>query len=143
MCYALSKPLIAVPTLLSLAEGIKQKVQSEKASFMPVMDARRMDIYTAVFDMAGNEVLKTTFATVNEELEKSVVAFGDVYIGGNATHKCRDVFKSPDIHFVEDIDGDSRFMANISEQKFRAGAFESVAYFESFYLKDFLPKKAI
>ena len=50
LCYALNKPLISVPTLSSLAEGIKQKVKVTDVFFMPVMDARRMDIYTAVYD---------------------------------------------------------------------------------------------
>ena len=108
--------------------------------YMPVMDARRMDIYTAVYDSQGNEISKTACLTVNEELEKNITSFGDVYIGGNAVNKCKNIFTTSNIHFVEDLDCNSRWMVKISEEKYGRKNFENVAYFEPVYLKEFTAK---
>ena len=140
LCYALNKPLISVPTLFSLAHGIQQKIKSATAFYMPVMDARRMDIYTAVYDNEGNEVLKTACLTVNEESEKIIASFGDIYIGGNAVNKCKSIFTASNIHFVDEVDCDSRWMINIAEEKYRQNDFENTAYFEPVYLKEFTGK---
>ncbi len=140
LCYALNKPLVSVPTLFSLAEGIEQKIKSATAFYMPAMDARRMDIYTAVYDSEGNEVLKTACLTVNEELKKNIASFGNVYVGGNAASKCKNIFTASNIHFVEEVDCDSRWMVNIAEEKYLRKDFENIAYFEPVYLKEFTGK---
>lgn len=140
LSYSLNKPLISVPTLLSLAEGIKQKAKNSNALYMPVMDARRMDIYTAIYDIQGTEIFKTACLTVNEELEKSIASFRDVYIGGNAANKCKSIFTASNIHFVDEVDCDARQMTNIAEGKYTRKEFESTAYFEPMYLKEFIGK---
>ncbi|MES2620505.1 MAG: tRNA (adenosine(37)-N6)-threonylcarbamoyltransferase complex dimerization subunit type 1 TsaB, partial [Bacteroidota bacterium] len=142
LCYSLDKPLISVPTLLSLAERVKKEVKSVDAFYMPVMDARRMDVYTAIYNSEGEEVFKTTCATVNEEFEKEISATGEIFIGGNAMNKCKEIFTSGNIHFVEGVNCDSRWMATISYSKYKRGEFENTAYYEPFYLKEFLPKTA-
>jgi tRNA threonylcarbamoyladenosine biosynthesis protein TsaB len=139
LCYALSKPLIAVPSLLALAEGIKQKA-GENVLYMPVLDARRQDVYTAIYDKDGKEIFPTVCVTVDEELEKKISALGDIWIGGNAAQKCKAAFSSPNIFVAEDIDCDSRWMASIAEAKYHNRAFEDVAYCEPFYLKEWIPK---
>ena len=137
LCYALNKPLIAVPTLLSLATGIQQKQNISSAYYMPVMDARRMDVYTTIFDSSLNEVRKTSCATLNEEFEKSLDGLGNIYIGGNAANKCRQVFTLGNFTFNEEIYCDSRNMVSISHKKYLNNEFENMAYFEPFYLKEF------
>ena len=129
-----------MPTLLSLAEKIKQEVKNSDSFFMPVMDARRMDVYTAIYDGSENELLKTTCATINDDFEKSISSFGEIYIGGNALNKCKETFSIGKIRFVEGIDCDSRWLVNIAESKYNRGEFEYTAYFEPNYLKEFLPK---
>lgn len=139
-CYSLNKPLISVPTLISLSEAIKQKVNGTTVHYMPVLDARRLDIYTAVYDCNGSEILKTLCATLDGEFEREISSLGDIYIGGNAIAKCKNFFTSSNIHFITDVDCDSKLMINISEAKYIQSEFDDPAYFEPFYLKGFLPK---
>lgn len=141
LCYALNKPLISVPTLAALSEGIKQKVNEDDVFFMPVMDARRMDVYTAFYDTRGKEIFETACVTLNDELEKKISSLGKIFIGGNAMNKCKSVFTSPEIYFIENVDNDSKSMITISEKKFLENKFEDLAYFEPIYLNEFLPKK--
>ena len=137
LCYAMNKPMIAIPTLLSLAIGIQQKVKSDTAFYLPVVDARRMDIYTALFDRQCNEVLKTFFATADKDFEKMLAPYPEIYFGGSAALKCKGILDPPRFHFVEAVDCDSRMMTGVAEKKFAAKQFEDVAYFQPFYLKEF------
>src|ERR1019366_8383901 len=89
LCYAMNKPLIAIPTLLTLAIGIQKKVNSSSGFLLPVLDARRMDIYTTLFDSQFNEVLKTFFATADKDFEKTLASYPEVYVGGSAVSKCK------------------------------------------------------
>ena len=141
LCYALNKPLIAVPTLQALANGIRQKQKVESSFLMPVMDARRMDIYTAIYDFELKEIRKTDCATVNVEFENSLKAFEKIIIGGNAAEKCRPILASEKFSFTENY-CDSRSMIHISFEKYMKQRFEDLVYFEPFYLKEFPVKKA-
>jgi tRNA threonylcarbamoyladenosine biosynthesis protein TsaB len=147
LCYALNKPLIAVPTLLALAKGIHDKVTKHNSeapfgglgagAYMPVLDARRMDIYTSLYDTNYKELLPVACPTVDQSLQEKILLFGEIYIGGNAVNKCREIFTSPHIHFVGEINSDSRNMIPFSASKLQHAQFEDMAYFEPFYLKDF------
>ena len=137
LCYALNKPLITVPTLLSLATAIQKKTNDASAYYMPVMDARRMDVYTAIFDSNLNELRNTSCATLNEEFEKSLDGLINICIGGNAVNKCKVALTSENFTFIDEIYCDSRDMFNISHKKYLNNEFENVAYFEPFYLKEF------
>ncbi|MBL0310068.1 MAG: tRNA (adenosine(37)-N6)-threonylcarbamoyltransferase complex dimerization subunit type 1 TsaB [Bacteroidetes bacterium] len=137
LCYALEKPLISIPTLLALFIGMKQKVNNESAFYLPVMDARRMDIYTALYKADGKEMIPASAPTVNTSFEEMLIHYGQIYVGGNAASKCKQVFTSPFIHYVEGIDCDSRTMIMLAEKKFQEQQFEDVAYFEPRYLKEF------
>ena len=137
LCYALNKPLIAVPTLLSLAVGIQQMQTASPAHYMPVMDARRMDVYTTLYDAELNEMRPVGCPTLNEEFEKSLDGLRNIYIGGNAMNKCRQAFTSNYFVYAEDVDCDSRSMIRISNKKYLKHEFENTAYFEPFYLKEF------
>lgn len=141
ICYALNKPLISVPTLLALAEGTKMNVNSENVFYLPVMDARRMDVYTAMYDFLGNEIIKTACVILNEAFEKSICNFGEIFVGGNGMEKCKSVFTSSNIHFIDNIYCNAKHMSTIAENKFQKNDFEDSAYFEPIYLKDYLLKK--
>jgi tRNA threonylcarbamoyladenosine biosynthesis protein TsaB len=143
LCYALNKPLIAVPTLLALAIGIQQKQNNSSAYYMPVLDARRMDAYTALYDSDLNEVRQTNCITLNEEFENSINGLGNIYVGGNATEKCRQTFSSPNFIYTEQIECDARTMIRISNKKYLRNEFENTAYFEPVYLKEFPLKSSI
>lgn len=136
LCYALNKPLIAVPTLAALAAAIRNKV-NEDAHYMPAMDARRMDVYTAVYNANGNELMPATAATVDDSLKIKLAEFGRLFVAGSGMEKCQSILASPNIHFVEGIEADSRWLIELAEAKFASAQFENVGYFEPAYLKEF------
>ncbi len=137
LCYALNKPLIAVSTLQSLAKGMQQATKNDMALFMPVIDARRMDIYTAVFDERMQNILKPDTLTVSKQLETLIVAYGKVVIGGNAMYKVKEVFNPESAYFLEGVDCSAAWIGMLAEEKFNTKQFENVAYFQPDYLKEF------
>lgn len=140
LCYALNKPLISVPTLLALATGIKQKHNSPNAHYIPVIDARRLDVYTAVFNYELSEVVQISCSTLNETFESTLNGLENICIGGNALAKCQQALTSPKYTYVEGVDCDARSMVRISNKKYLKNEFENTAYFEPFYLKEFPAK---
>lgn len=137
LCYALNKPLIAIPTLQALAAQIQQQQNWPDAYFMPVLDARRLDVYTSIFDKHLNPLTPTTCATVNQELENSLNIFDNIIIGGNALDKCKELFVSQRFEYAAVTGCDSRSMIHISYKKYMKNEFENLAYFEPVYLKEF------
>ena len=107
---------------------------------MPVLDARRMDAYTALYDADLNEIRQTNCVTLNEEFENSLNGLRKIYIGGNAAEKCRQAFSFPNLIYTEQVDCDARAMVRISNKKYLKNEFENIAYFEPFYLKEFPAK---
>lgn len=140
LCYALNKPLISVPTLLALAVGIQKKTNDAVAYYMPVMDARRMDAYVAVYNSALEEIYLTSCVTLNDKFDNSLQTFKKIFVGGNAVGKCRSAIKSPNFIYTEQVDCDARLMIPVSNKKFLKNEFENTAYFEPFYLKEFPAK---
>lgn len=138
-CYALNKPLISVPTLRLIAEGIKHKVN--KASFyLPLIDARRMDVYAALYDANGHEIIPAGFFTIDEVFMESIKAYQGIAAGGDATEKSKPVLSGGDITFTSGIVPDARLMIGIAENKFNNGDFADVAYFEPMYINEFQAK---
>jgi len=137
VCYALNKPLIAVPTLLSMAGEMLNRTGDQSAVYMPALDARRMDIYTAVYDADGNEILTTRAVTVDPGFENTLLHLGKIFMAGSGAAKCGQIFNSANINFIDSVECDARFLAPVSEARALAGIFESIAYFEPFYLKEF------
>ena len=137
LCYALNKPLIAVPTLAAMAGAMLIKANDPDAVYMPAIDARRMEIYTAIFNAEGREILSTRAAIVDEGFAALLESFGKLFVAGSGTEKCKLIFKSSYIRFLEDIDCDARYMVSIAEEHMKKQQFEDLTYFEPFYLKEF------
>ena len=137
LCYALNKPLIAVPTLLSMAGGMLAKVNDKDAAYMPALDARRMDIYTAVFDAPGNEILSTRAVTVATAFEKELEQFERLFVSGSGAEKCKGFFTSERISYIDDVNSDAKLLIPISEEKALQRQYQDLAYYEPFYLKEF------
>ncbi len=145
-CYALDIPLIAVPTLQSMALlasiTATDKIGTEKnILFCPMIDARRMEVYTALFDIQNREIKKTEALIVeadsfDEELKKHYI----LYFGDGA-EKCREVLDPAGMIFLEGILPSSSGIAVISQEKFKSGEFADLAYFEPYYLQDFIAGK--
>jgi tRNA threonylcarbamoyladenosine biosynthesis protein TsaB len=139
LCYALNIPLIAVDTL----EVMAMQVSAEKDELIvPLIDARRMEAYTAVFDSAYNK-LKNTEAEII-----TVDSFGDfagtLHLVGDGAAKCKEVLSGENYIYHDDVLFPSaREMCRLSEDKIKIGDTVDVAYFEPFYLKDFIAGKKL
>jgi tRNA threonylcarbamoyladenosine biosynthesis protein TsaB len=141
MVYALQIPLIAVNTLQTMASMVAKRIP-ENALLCPMLDARRMEVYTAIFNnKLGFE--KETSAQILDENDLSWFHTGKpLCFFGEGMPKCRSMLeKIPDATFMDGIVPSSAALAELSWQKFLNNTFEDVAYFEPFYLKDFLIRK--
>ncbi len=140
LCYALHCPLISVDTLQVIAAGAEAKEGRVRA----MIDARRMEVYTALYDIDGNRLSEPSAVIVDENSFVGELNEGQVTFCGNGAMKCESTIQHPNARFVEGINPMATTMAKISEEKFQKGAFEDVAYFEPFYLKEYMaikPKK--
>lgn len=139
-CYALNKPLIAVPTLQLIAEGIKQKAVGDARFYLPLIDARRMDVYAAVYSDKGEELLPAGFFTLNEEFISMLSQYENIMSGGDATDKSKTVLIGNQFAFAEGIIPTANYMAAIAESKFHKSELADVAYFEPMYVNEFQAK---
>ena len=139
LCFAAEKPLIAIPTL----DILNAQLQQNDGLTIPMLDARRMEVYAAVYNAAGEQVRETRAEIIDESSFREELDSGKVYFTGNATEKCREVIQHPNAVFLPQITLPSaKEMAALSTLMFAKEQFEDVAYFEPYYLKDFMaPKK--
>jgi tRNA threonylcarbamoyladenosine biosynthesis protein TsaB len=153
LCYALNKPLIGIPTLQSLAAvGQHQMTEllgthiSGNGILLPMLDARRMEVYCAGYDLAGNEVVATEAKIIDETAFANELHNGPVYFMGNGAAKCKAVISHPNAFFIDDVHCSALGMQAYVHKAFENRQFENVAYFEPYYLKDFVattPKKRV
>jgi len=136
ICYALNIPLISVDTLQVLAKQAK----IDEGIIIPMLDARRMEVYSAVFDKNYNKIMDVQAEVVTAESYMEIEE--DAYFVGDCQEKCKTVLTKPNFHFVSNIIFPSaNEMSALSHQKFVNQEWEDVAYFEPFYLKDFMITK--
>lgn len=136
--FALNKPLISVNSLETMAYLASQQA-GEDILLCPMLDARRMEVYCAVFDKSLNEIKKTSAVIVSAEnlnyfnLNKPICFFGD------GMPKCKELLSGiTNATFLDNIAPSAIGLGILSHKKFLNGEFEDVAYFEPFYLKDFM-----
>jgi tRNA threonylcarbamoyladenosine biosynthesis protein TsaB len=144
LCYSLDKPLIASPTLKCLAHTISNsKLQiSDSALFCPMIDARRMEVYCAVYDVNNKEIKSTAAEIIDENSFVDLLKENTIYFFGDGAEKCKSVLsKNKNAIFLDDIFPSAKNMIPLSEQAFNNKQFEDIAYFEPFYLKDFVAGK--
>ena len=148
ICYAVSKPLMAIETLESMAYGGKVVISSEveKSSMngsillVPAIDARRMEVYAAIFDENVNKIKDTEAVIIDENSFADLKKDHHLYLFGDGADKCAELFANDDkITVIKDFYCSARYMNTIAQQKFNNSEFVDVAYFEPFYLKDFVP----
>jgi len=145
MCYALDIPLIAVGSLDALTEVAREDydagildVEDEdwtKAVLCPMVDARRMEVYAQVFDIEGKSLSNVVAEVVTEQSFTSWRNESRFIIFGNGAAKCLDML---DDALLVDVVPSARGIVRLAEEAFNAGHFEDLAYFEPFYLKEFL-----
>jgi len=145
LCYALDKPLIAVDTLKALTLRITGTESFGEALFCPMIDARRMEVYTAIFDAALNEVEPVSAKIIDEHSFQELLENNKIIFFGDGAEKCKQTLgASTNAVFIENIEPSATYINQLAVQKLQNAFFEDVAYFEPYYLKDFLattPKK--
>lgn len=147
VCYGRNIPLIGLPTLEVLCVPVLlQKELPEDALLCPMLDARRMEVYAAIYDRALNLKREIAADIVDENSYAEYLEEHPVYFFGNGAAKCRDKLTHPNAHFIDNIHPLARMMFPLAEKAVATGKFDDVAYFEPFYLKEFVasqPKKLL
>lgn len=139
ICYALQIPLIAVPTLALLADEVSRLSDLPRDAWIrPLVDARRMEVYTALFDANGVELKPAEAVVVTEETFVEELDSHPVWFVGDGAEKCKINITSTNAKFEFKTVPLASAMAAIAEKLFQSSTFENVAYFEPFYLKDFV-----
>jgi tRNA threonylcarbamoyladenosine biosynthesis protein TsaB len=148
VCFGRDLKLIAVPTLelLCVPVLLRRPDLEENALLCPMLDARRMEVYAALYDRALHEVRPVGADVVDAETYRQWLDERPIYFFGNGAQKCMDVINHPNAHFIDGIEPIAKWMQPLAEKRFLNGQTEDVAYFVPFYLKDFVaikPKKLL
>lgn len=140
-CYSLDKPLISIGTLKALAFGMIRKLKEKSTNllFCPMIDARRMEVYASVFNSNLNVIQETSAIIIDQKSFADILAKQKVVFAGDGAEKCKSVFASnKNAIFLDDFKASADNLAQLAEEKFQNNVFEDVAYFEPFYLKNFV-----
>lgn len=146
LCYALDIPLIAVDTLQAMTDGISQEIPYDTSVlFCPMIDARRMEVFTAVFDSQGNQVRPASAEIIDENSFADLLGSNKIIFFGDGAAKCTQVLgANPNARIITEFQNSARHLTKNAFEKFQARKFEDTAYFEPYYLKDFIAgKKAL
>ena len=146
LCYALDKPLIAINTLHALANEVNN-FNINEALLCPMLDARRMEVYTALFDASLKEMEPTRTLILDELSFAKTIEQHKVLFFGNGAAKFKSLLaQKTNAKFIKGLNPSAESVALLAHKAFEQEQFEDVAYFEPFYLKDFIaikPKKRL
>lgn len=138
LCFALDIPLIAIATLKSLASQLNVSLGEY---IIPVLDARRMEVYSAVFDASINQIRETQAEIINKESFQEYLKGDKVNFIGSGADKIKGILPNLNAKFFIEAVPSSKEMAKLTYEKYEKGEFEDIAYFEPYYLKDFMVTK--
>ena len=145
ICYAADLPLMAIDTLEAMAYGMKEKLGSQLAPddlLVPMIDARRMEVYASVFDAELRRINETAAMVINENTFDDLSGNHRLWLFGDGAPKLSKLFENqPNINVISGFRPSAAYMRVLAEQALRAQDFVDVAYFEPFYLKDFIAGK--
>jgi tRNA threonylcarbamoyladenosine biosynthesis protein TsaB len=135
LCYALDIPLVSVSTLQAMAFGISKN--EDYKLYCPMIDARRTEVFASIYDKDNNEVREIRADIVDQHtyfdfLKDKVLFFGD------GAQKCKLIINNSNAHFLDGVFPCAKDMGVLGFEKFSSKDFEDVAYFEPYYLKDFV-----
>ncbi|MBL4753891.1 MAG: tRNA (adenosine(37)-N6)-threonylcarbamoyltransferase complex dimerization subunit type 1 TsaB [Flavobacteriales bacterium] len=146
LCYSLDKPLISVDTMMSMANAFAHEDDRSRL-LCPMLDARRMEVYSAVYDAALQEKRATSAVIIDENAFSDFLKSSKVLFFGDGADKCEPILgKHKNARFDVDYQISATSMVSLSAAKFEHELFEDIAYFEPYYLKEFVagkPKKLI
>jgi len=136
LCFSLDVPLISIPTLKAMARQVKMNSDEVVIS---LLDARRMEVYSCAYDPTYKELSSTKAEIVGPNSFKHYIAtYQNVHLVGNGAEKCMGVLNSDNFTFQPQIVPSAKEMVILAHEKYELGDFEDVAYFEPYYLKDFV-----
>lgn len=137
LCYAWEKPLIAISTLQQMTQGILNVANDANALYVPMLDARRMEVYTAVYTSKLDEILAPQALILTPESYAAQLAEKQVYFFGNGSDKWQQLLGQHAHATFLPYTMNAEHMVQLAENAFEKGTFEDVAYFSPFYLKPF------
>ena len=153
IAYGSNIPLIGIRTLDALASGaledknILRIIEKNRSALLcPMIDARRMEVYTALYSSSGEIIQDISAQIIDENSYHNELETGSVVFFGNGAAKCRENISHPNAVFIDGIETSARNMVPLAEESCLQKKFENVAYFEPLYLKDFIatiPKNKI
>ena len=145
ICYAADLPLMAIDTLEAMAYGMKAKLGNqigEHDLLIPMIDARRMEVYAAIFDANMNKINDTAALVIDENSFDELLKDHRLWLFGDGAPKLKKVFENqPNINIVDGFKPSAAYMLPLADKALRERDFVDVAYFEPFYLKDFIAGK--
>lgn len=134
LCFSLNIPLISINTLQSLAYSISV----ENGIIISMTDARRMEVYSAVFDSSYQQIREIRAEVIDNNSYLEYLEKGKVYFIGDGAAKCKNVITHTNAIFIDDKFPSAKEMCELAFDKYKKNDIEDVAYFEPFYLKDFI-----
>jgi len=140
LCYALGIPLIAINTLEAMAYNVS-RFNTNQAMICPMLDARRMEVYAMLFDKNLVVVEETRPVILDYESYSQYIDAHEILFFGNGASKVTKVINSPNAKVIEGVIPDAQYVGELAYKKFDDKEFEDVAYFEPFYLKEFMATK--
>lgn len=145
ICYAADLPLMAIDTLEAMAYGMKDKLGSQIGPddlLVPMIDARRMEVYASVFDANLNKINDTAALVIDENSFEDLRKDHRLWLFGDGAPKLSKLFENqPNIHIIDGFKPSAAYMKVLAERALQQQQFVDVAYFEPFYLKDFIAGK--
>jgi len=144
ICYARHIPLIAIGTLEAMTHHVIQHrkgyhlPEDNSTLFCPMIDARRMEVYSMIYDSNGSIIKPIEAIIVNESFLAQELKDHPIVFFGNGSEKCKQEIKSPNALFITNVEASAKYMCDLAWQNYNKKQFEDVAYFEPFYLKDFI-----
>ncbi|WP_423130125.1 tRNA (adenosine(37)-N6)-threonylcarbamoyltransferase complex dimerization subunit type 1 TsaB [Gaoshiqia sp. Z1-71] len=147
LCYANQLPLIAINPLQAMSLHISSQAgkwdlaMNGNQVFCPMIDARRMEVYTALYNAQGEELAPVSAKLIDQASFLEIPAETQLVIFGNGAAKCREVMERPNVLFIDGIKTSAQFMCSLSNKALENNEFADLAYFEPFYLKDFIAGK--
>lgn len=140
ICYGANIPLLAIPTLEIIYQDAMKKLDGDvnkDAVFIPMIDARRMEVYETILD-ANRQTKRETAATIIDENSFSEwLLQGSVYYFGDGAEKCQEALNHQNANYIADVVTDAANMVDLAMDRFEENKFEDIAYYEPFYLKEF------
>lgn len=137
LCFALDKPLVSIDTLKALSH----QVQIDSGCIVPMIDARRMEVYAAVYDHEHKPMRAIEAQVLDEHSFEDYLEAGNVYFIGSGVEKTKQIIVHPNAIFIENKLPSAKEMGPLADDKYKKSDIENVAYFEPFYLKDFMGTK--